>query len=509
MDCCIPLVPLDKGAAFEKVKNLHDIRRFVVFDEELTVHLRADNAQTQIRSFIVWINDAKVLQTQGLTSFEEVAGHDDKARWILKPGVRDSLFRSSVVMNNGYNNQIRFTIEYIEGKSYEFDNGSQGAPLSNADGNAIDGDDGDNGFLPSFEAISPPVSESTTPVPDSPGRSRTVTINEEEGVKNLTLQFPIYSLLNMRLRNSLLKSRQCIISSLDFQTSKASLQFTEKYIRDKRNGKSGQDPSILHDELKLTFHQVSYELVDRNSRCPLKPIRMFPLPFECVAYDSYNVSYQLPLVPDTGNSPHRVKITLKYELVLPEGKLPISTAWETDVTLKKPALTSTPNPTSSSLPATRMYALGSRMNLAGSTTSFTNNKLNNVKFKFLDKNITAHRGDKFTMTLQIVNSSLQPLDLVIYYNNKNPSPLPSTPTSLSLEKQYQMYKRYHRTTEGVILLSNDYKVPIVGPQETYFVQLNFVGIMSGYYSTLPGLKIVDLQKNELIELGLGASIFIK
>ncbi|GAV48274.1 hypothetical protein ZYGR_0I05710 [Zygosaccharomyces rouxii] len=498
MECCIPLIPLDQSSTFEKVRHSHELRRFVIFDEELTVHLRPNNAQTQIRNFMVWINDAKVLQLQGLAPFQKTVDQDEQTRWILRSEVRDSVFRSSVVMNNGYNNQIKFTVEYMEGNIEGSSN--EATPMNN-------GGDADDDFIPSFETVSPLVSESSTPVIGSPVRSRTVTNDGADEIKSVSLQFPIYSLLNMRLRNSLLKNSHCIISSLDFQTSKASLQFTEQYLRNK-NHQEGQDPSSSNDELTLEFHQVSYELVDKSNRCPLNPIRPFPVPFQCVAHDSYNVSYQLPLVPDGGNSPHRVKITLKYDLSLSEGKVPISTTWETDVTLKKP-LVSTPNPTSTSLPASRMYALGSRMNLVGSTTSFTNNKLNNVKFKFLDKNITTYRGDQFTMTLQIVNSSLQPLDLVIYYNNKNPPPLPPASAPLSLERQYQMHKRYHRTMEGVILLSNDYKVPIIGPQETYFVQLNFVGIMSGYYSTLPGLKIVDLQKNELIEVGLGASILIK
>ncbi|GAV53290.1 hypothetical protein ZYGR_0AI05740 [Zygosaccharomyces rouxii] len=501
MECCIPLIPLNESFLFEKVKHSHELRRFVIFDEELTIHLSTVCAQTQIRNFIVWINDAKVLQLQGLAAFQKVADQDERTRWILKSGIRDSLFRSSVVMNNGYNNQIKFTVEYKEDETEESSNES--TPMNNGEDA-----DADDDFIPSFETVSPQGSESSTPVLGSPVRSRTVTNYEDDGLKSVSLKFPIYSLLNMRLRNSLLKNRHCIISSLDFQTSKASLQFTEQYLQHK-NDQEGQAPSVNDNELNLEFHRVSYELVDRNSRCPLKPLRPFPVPFQCVAHDSYNVSYQLPLVPEGGNSPHRVKITLKYELLLSEGKVPISTTWETDVTLKRP-LTSTPNPTSTSLPAaSRMYSLGSRMNLAGSTTSFTNNKLNNVKFKFLDTNISTYRGEQFTMTLQIVNSSLQPLDLVIYYNNKNPPPLQSAPTPVSLERQYQMYKRYNRTMEGVILLSNDYKVPIIGPQETYFVQLNFVGIMSGYYSTLPGLKIVDLQKNELIEVGLGASILIK
>lgn len=484
MECYIPLGSVAENASFEQVKRSHDFRRFVVFDEELSIYLRAGDA-TRLHRFTVWINDAKVLQSQGTASFNAVA--DQAANWVLKPGITDSLFRSSVVMNNGYNNNIKFTIEYIE--DHDVSKIKQSSSK-----------DCDSDYLPSFEPVSPGESTGDGQI-GAPESDLSTLDTSPELVKNITLQYPIYSLLNMRLRNSLLKNRHCIISSLDFQTSKASLQFSEKFLPSSEA--DPHDPGLL-----LEFQELRYELVDRTARCPLEPITPFPVPFQAMAHDSYSVSYKLPLVPDNStSSPHRVKITLKYVMPLGNHKLPISTTWETDVTLKKLAVTNTPQP-SSSLPASRMYALGSRINLLGSTTSFTNNKLNNVKFKFLNKNVNARKGDQFTLTLQIVNSSIQPLDLVIYYNNRNPPPHLQSTAPLPLDKQYQMYKRYRRTTEGVVLLSNDYKVPLVGPQETYFVRLNFVGIISGYYSTLPGLKIVDLQRNELIEVGLGASIFI-
>ncbi|AQZ16517.1 TRS65 (YGR166W) [Zygosaccharomyces parabailii] len=483
MECYIPLGKLADNAAVAEVKQSHDSRRFVVFDEDLSIYLRAGDT-TRLHRFTVWINDAKVLQSQGVASFNKITDLD--ACWILKPGTTDSLFRSSVVMNNGYNNQIKFTVEYVEDP-----------PISDAQKSSSEDEDSD--ILPSFEPVLPgePPKQNANGILQS---ALSIMNVPPEQLKSITLQYPIYSLLNMRLRNSMLKNRHCIISSLDFQTSKASIQFSERYL-------PSSEPGGIRPELRLNFQELRYELVDRTARCPLDPITPFPVPFQAVAHDSYSISYQLPLVPDHNFSPHRVKITLKYVMPLGNHRLPITTTWETDVTLKKPAITNTPQP-SSSLPTSRMYTLGSRINLLGSTTSFTNNKLNNVKFKFLDKNVNAYKGAQFTMTLQIVNSSTQPLDLVIYYNNRNPPPHSQISVPLPLDKQYQMYKRYRRTTEGVILLSNDYKVPLVGPHETYFVRLNFVGIISGYYSTLPGLKIVDLQRNELIEVGLGASIYI-
>ena len=165
---------------------------------------------------------------------------------------------------------------------------------------------------------------------------------------------------------------------------------------------------------------------------------------------------------------------------------------------------------------------------AASTTSLVNSKLSNVKFKFINNNIKVVKGEKFTMRLQIINSSSSPLDLVVYYNNTiNPTSSVTNPRNnsginnygmnnggvtippLSLETQYQLHKKHSKIAEGIILLSNDYKIPVVPPRETYFVDLRFIGIMSGYYGTLSGLKVLDLNTNELIEVGNGASVLIQ
>nr|CAI6531579.1 ALI_HP1_G0023550.mRNA.1.CDS.1 [Saccharomyces cerevisiae] len=59
------------------------------------------------------------------------------------------------------------------------------------------------------------------------------------------------------------------------------------------------------------------------------------------------------------------------------------------------------------------WVSSSRFSLgAASTTSLVNSKLSNVKFKFINSNIKVIKGEKFTMRLQIINSSSSPLILL-------------------------------------------------------------------------------------------------
>lgn len=491
MECYIPLdnsIPSDNVLSN---KESHKLRKFVIFDEDLKIILHVENSKAvRPHQFSVWINDAKVYQSPLIDSFNPV--DKDDSIWELKADIcAHNLFRSSVVMNNGYNNQIKFCVEYADGIIQREED-----LQVNGETNASE-EEGE--FLTAFEPVSSWDTSSTKSTvretkPDSP--------KEEGKIQSMTLKYPIFSLLNVRLRNSLLKSRHFIISSLDFQTSKASVQFGKQFLSSANSTKPFQ----------MDFEEVLYELVDRGSHFGLDPICPFSVPFRAAAYDSFSLSYKLPLIPgsSTNTTPHRVKITLKYRLIIDDmpQRLPIITTWETDVTLKRPIGNSAISQASSAISTPRLYGISPRMSMLGSTTSFVNNKLNNVKFKFINSKITVTKGEKFTMRLQIINSSSSSLDMVVYYNNKISPPNYSS-SSLPLEKQYQLYKRYRKITEGIILLSNDYKVPIIGSNETYFVDLDFIGIMSGYYSTLSGLKIVDLETNELIEIGLGASVLVQ
>ncbi|QLQ81123.1 hypothetical protein HG537_0E04780 [Torulaspora globosa] len=482
MDCYIPL---DKSIDNEDLTTLersHKLRNFIIFDEDLKIVLRSKN---KLKTFTVWINDAKVYES-AVSDIFICQG----SIWQLKDSRSSrSFFRSSVVMNNGYSNEIKLLFEY-----QEIEDLGQNASTANGGGKHEYED-----FLPSFEPVSCEEQLAT--------ETQQLALKDEEpqgdeSLKNFELLYPIYSLLNMRLRNSLLKPAHSILSSLDFQTSKASIQLSERFLPD-----TGDKPAFM-----LEFEDVKFELIEKTNHIPINPVYPLQTPFQCAPYDGWSLSYELPLV--SGNSstsrPHRVRITMRYALVLAQLKqrLPVTTTWETEVTLKKPMINNAISQASSTISTPRLYGMLPRTPMLGSTTSLVNNKLNNVKFKFLSNKIIATKGQNFTLKLQISNTSTSSLDMVVYYNSNPPIPSQSS-SQLPLQKQFQICKRYRKISEGIILLSNDCKIPTVEPNETYLADLSFVGIMSGYYPTLAGLKMVDLKTNEVIDIGQGASVLIK
>ncbi|QLG74452.1 hypothetical protein HG535_0G03350 [Zygotorulaspora mrakii] len=493
MQCYIPLERSISIRDIPALRASHQSRQFVIFDEELQLVLHSENEAEAIPyKCSIWINDAKVHESQGTDAFEKF--DKESCTWKLKSNIcSQGIFRSSVVMNNGYNNHIKVCIQYVEKAPTQL----------NADSNHIlinESNEEYEDFLPSFE----PLPAKPLPILHQTAASEdTSTSDSVSNMKAITLKYPIYSMLNMRLRNVLQKFASCIISSLDFQTSKGSLKFAEKFLNSDKKSQS----------FRIHFDEVKYELVDRDSHIQLDPICPFTIPFIADSHDGYSISYKLPLPGGNNNiATNRAKITLRYKVVSTAPQLsfsiPVLTSWDTDVTLKRPMSNSLVSQASSNISTPRLYGVSPRVDLMGSASSLVNSKLNNVKFKFTNNKITAIKGVKFTLTLQIINSSSAPLDLVVYYNNKL-SPPNQQFASMPLEKQYQLYKKYYKITEGIILLSNDFKVPIVDTNETYSIDLSFVGIMSGYYATLPGLKMVDLQTNELIEIGMGASVLIR
>lgn len=480
MDCYIPLDNSIDNEDLTSLERSHKLRNFIIFDEDLKIVLRSKN---KLKTITVWINDAKVYESAVADVFT-CRG----SIWQLKDRSSRSFFRSSVVMNNGYSNEIKLLFEYEETGDL-----AQDATTANG-GSKHEYED----FLPSFE----PVSWEEQLV----GETQQLALKDEESqskesLKSFELLYPIYSLLNMRLRNSLLKPAHSILSSLDFQTSKASIQLSEKLLPNVGD----KAPFVLE------FETVKFELVEKSNHIAINPVCPFQLPFECAPYDGWSLSYELPLVSGNPSSrPHRVRITIRYALVLAElsQRLPVTTTWETEVTLKKPMISSAISQASSAISTPKLYGLLPRTPMLGSTTSLVNNKLNNVKFKFLSNKIIATKGQNFTLKLQISNTSTSSLDMVVYYNSKPPVPGHSS-SPLPLQKQFQIYKRYRKISEGIILLSNDCKIPTVEPNETYLADLSFVGVMSGYYPTLAGLKMVDLKTNEVIDIGQGASVLVK
>lgn len=549
-------------------------RQFILFDEQFTISLwrepdEANHEQEKetrsnitLNTFTVWINEAIMIQDPVLKWFDQI----DADTWSLKENIcQEYLFRSSVVMNNGYDNIVRFQITYSKGPQNE-------TPIVQEPFEEETQD-----FLPSFEPMytwqnntSGSVSKDMEILHKAPSiENQEVEKDEQENRTTFThfkveFQYPVYSLLNMRLRNSNLKSQYCILTSLDFQTSRSLIQLSEKY-------------DIPLKRIHLTFDVVKLELInkshyDEKSHIEVPSMEMninessFQFPFTALPHDSFSMTYKLPpLTADdaTGDNdnidmkPHRVRITLKYQAHL-ENKsgtkltFHIITRWETDVTIKRKShcglmghlkptaptigngvllnnnatlsristisISSTARFNSSTMTNTQQNRLSgykqgvSTSSTYGNTPSSHNN---NVKFKFMNDTMVVKSGDKFTIRLQITNMSSKPLDLVIYYNNQTPTAqstnsVASTIVPLqTLEKKALWIQRQRKIAEGLILLSNDYKVPLIDPHESYFVDLSLVAIRSGYYSTLNALKLLDLKTQECIEIGRAVSVLVQ
>ncbi|KAL3229735.1 hypothetical protein RNJ44_01871 [Nakaseomyces bracarensis] len=506
MEC---LIPIERGivngtvddTVLERLRESHKQRDIIVFDECLEMYLYFPDGSTRVDVASVWINDALVLETFGGDNFIQVECETGKMLKLNEKTSTRHIFRSSVVMNNGYNNILKLRISYIDDIERKL-NGNGNIENEASNGDKYSDDDDSDVYLPSFEPVyswvpaEPLTNEKDE---DKQGESGDKTQDEDHDYKSVELSFPIYSLINMRLRNTSLDNISAIISCLDFQTSKAA----EKFVTKHRGFNS----------FKMEFEKVSYNLMSRKSQTEIDAVCDFPMPMTMSLHDSYSISYKLPLVQKNQTYPHHVKINLKYDLVLGEKRFPVNTIWETDVTLKR-AINSSflPNSSSASNLAVnqvgRPYGVSPKVGYSSpSTSSLLYNKLKTVKFSILNNNLKVVAGKKFILRLQIVNTSPSPLDLVVYYNNQSPSV--NNSNNLSLERQFQLYKRYKKITEGIILLSNDYKIPMIDPHETYFVDLSFIAIMSGYYPSLAGLKLLDLKTNELIEIGQNASILVK
>lgn len=568
MECFIPLDnDLDK-TDINAVRKSHRLRKFVLFDENLRLFIlspKSKEKKLNVESFSIWINDTEILKSSNFDLFDQVENKnnadDTNIMWQLKPHVcSDIVFRSSVVMNNGYSNEIKFLFKYkYDSTSLSHDKHQDNSKINDRKDllkhkytlpnfEPIDiwsaEDDYNKMIAKSMNYANNEKSISMAHLFSSANTNNrtgsklsrnhsnsmtnyTNTTNNQNHLQNddhdtddddddtdvLKVEYPIYSLLSMRLRNASLKSKDCILSSLDFQVSKTALQLSETFL----NNNSRSDLYLLSysGSFKLKFHEIEYQLVDKSSHIKIDPICPFQVPFYGYEHDSFSFGYKLPLL-SAADLPCRVKVTLNYDFItdnLDDNDekikilIPIRTSWETDVTLKRTGnRMQLYSQTSSALSIPKVYGVLPKMGVPESSTSIVNSKMNNVKLKFINNNIKVMKGKKFLMRLQIINNSTSSLDLVIYYNNKIQAP---TNTPQSLDRQYQLHKKYSNLTEGIILQSNDYKVPIIGPNESYFVDLSFIGIISGYYSSLNGLKVLDLQTNELIEIGSGACIFVK
>ncbi|CAL9729112.1 trafficking protein particle complex II-specific subunit 65 [Monosporozyma unispora] len=552
-------------------------RQFILFDEQFIIHLwrsddnedetRLDNDDLTLGKFTVWINEAIMIQGD-VQDYFTALGPD---HWRMKDDVcQEQLFRSSVVMNNGYDNIIKFQVNYSVSGVEETLVSQDG----NTTPNSVD-QDYEHDFLPSFEPVYTWQATSAKPnsrdiTPPNEATPSTLKINPTLTAEQvIEFQYPVYSLLNMRLRNSNLRSQYCILTSLDFQTSRSLIQLCEKY-------------DILVNDTRLVFNMVKLELINRRlfnekSHIEIPTMEMtelsnYEFPLVALPHDSFSMAYKLPpltaddVVRDHESvdmKPHRVRITLNYIVELKNNfKLPIVTRWETDVTIKRKSHRDlvgvggssvagnlkTPHMSgngvllnsNATLSRISTISISSTARFHNNTTSNTNqnrlsgykpgpsslsqvqsvnNTINalpsNIKFKFMNDTVTVKGGDKFTLRLQITNLSQQPLDLVIYYNNQTPTAqstnlVANTIVPLqTLEKKTLWIQKQRQTAEGLILLSNDYKVPLIHPHESYFVDLSLVAIRSGYYSTLNALKLLDLKTQQSVEIGRAVSVLVQ
>ncbi|EDO17262.1 hypothetical protein Kpol_538p22 [Vanderwaltozyma polyspora DSM 70294] len=532
-------VPLRYGLSdLDEIKESHAKRKFILFDEliNLFVLINDDPSGSEslirIDKFVVYINDNKLTSVEFDNCFTSI----DQSKGLYKLNenfVENVLFRSSVVMNNGHNNIISF-------KFY-----CSGDPAINASGSISKHEDNEI-YLESFnEVISWNSSNHRNSTRDvtssnSTGLANKNKNNENKSGKRFIFKYPIYTSLNMRIRNTNIKDTDNIVLiSLDFQNSKQLTQLVDTFYKNLSvSGDSTEDNFHLEfNEISLfminnhnsddytfsktDFHttQGSYSKFKDILNTEISPVESLQFPLIIHDKDSYSIIYKLPFFPeDIKNDKIRckVKVNLQYSLCLKDeenSKFSINTSWQTDLTMKKQPLSNSNlivnNTSNSSLINVSTPRLNGGRFFMNTTPMLVNNKMNNIKFKFLKNNIVVEKGQRFDTSLQIINSSQYPLDLVVYYNNN--SNVTNTKQDLFKTTSASIISkaRLNRNTEGIILLSNDYKIPLILPNETYLVTLEFMPILSGFYNNLQGLKILDLESNELIDVGNSISILVQ
>lgn len=66
-----------------------------------------------------------------------------------------------------------------------------------------------------------------------------------------------------------------------------------------------------------------------------------------------------------------------------------------------------------------------------------------------------------------------------------------------------------KTTDGIVLLSNDHKLPTIPISETFCTNLEFFAVQSGYFHSIPGLKVLDLNTQEVLNIGVGLRVLVE
>ncbi|SCU97177.1 LANO_0E15368g1_1 [Lachancea nothofagi CBS 11611] len=459
------LIPLDKTLAGDAQKLLesHLDRKFVVFDEDLRIFFQLEQHDF-LESIQIYINEACVYKCD--KSEDCIDKHESGLLELRKSVLRDYIFRSNIVMNNGHKNtwQIKAVTTLRKPPEWGQENGNDVA-------------EDEELYLPSFEPLGAVLSSKTS-----------LEKPEQPEISTVEVKYPIHTLLNVRLRNVAVPAKRCIYSSLDLQTAQSCHNLISEYKL---------------SNFKISIDEIDYRLIRNYSSAPVHPVRPISAALELGLWDSYSVNYQLPQTKNLES--HRVVVSLRYTVHAAPYAFVIKTNWETDVTLRKQnTMMGLPSQPTSVLSTTPM--LTPSMKFASSMTSLvTPSKLNNVKFEFLVSQLTCQKGVKFSLPLQIVNHSQAPLDIVVYCTNSALEPQGQFP----VEKEYMLHKRWMKNTEAIILLSNDHRLPTIPVSETFCADLEFFAILSGYYQGIPGLRILDLNSQEITNIGAGVKILIE
>lgn len=398
-------------------------RSFIFFGEELPVFITStETLNRQLHSITINLKDALV---QIDKNADCIIKHNDHVWQLDSSFIRKTVFNSDYLVNNtGQQGRICFRFHYMK-------------QMPKIEETLLEAND----LLPSFKPLTESLSVPTTlPVPSQPQ------------LLTKTVELPVYSLMNMRLRNVAIRptrnsSTSQVISSLDFQLAR---KFEEFFA----------------DEPSVTIESLSYELCDGNFKLPLEPMeKMVEFPLNMKRHDAYTINYCLQ------DSTRIINVTINYKI---GSTYNIHTSWETEVCLGKPAASksvvssNTSTPTFYSAPKIQLPRV-----------------LALAQFHFLQQRVVVKKGVPFKVTLQIENTTPRKLNLVIYHHPK---------TALA------------RT---LVLITNDLKIPLLYPGSTFQCELEIIAITKAYHHNTKGIKVVDLDASDVADLGSSLSVLVK
>lgn len=408
----------------DEISKAGSNRFFVIFGEELPIYILSDiSLQDQLKSLTIGIKGSIVTIEDDFNSFIK---HTDTI-WQVNPVLIHSKVFNPDYLANSTGQQSKIIIEW----KYYSKELIVTKPADNA-----------NDILPSYQLL-----ETRRLNPDAQNQQQSHKRKAE------SISYPVYSLMNIRLRNVATRSSRKkralnnVISSLDIQLSR---KFEELF--------PGED-EVLVESLK-------YELCEGQSSLQLEPMEtMVSFPLKLKVNAGYALNYSLK------ENIRSVKITITYMI---NSSFTIYTSWETEVFLRKP--TPSRSVVSSNL---------STPTFLPPPTTHLPRVLALTQFSFLESSITVRKGVTFKIHLQIENTTPRILNLVVYHRPK---------TSLA---------------QTIILLTNDLKIPLLQPGETFQCQLELLATATGYHHTVRGIKMVDLDASDVVELGLSLCILVR